>query len=486
MMTNLLLGPIIGGLSDTKTYIWARSTGPTVLYAWVGQKPDLSDLTEPTNQSPPLTAQTGFAGVVPIEGLQPETDYFYTVTFEKTLNTPLVHPYPKFRTSPPNTEARSFSFVFGSCFLPEDESGGAIFDRINLQRALRANDPVKALRFILLTGDQIYADAYGRNGLNCCALTLDDYRQVYAYTWSRPPFQKLLQKIPAYMTLDDHEVDDDWTWTDFARSKAKIPFWDALIRWWHGRPQPERELQPQRVKDALQAYWEHQGMHARGYFKPLNLDDDLRYSLASDDPGSLAYSFTYGGAAFLVLDTRTMRVKVKNGPQKMLGDGQWEVLKDWLKDVKGKYPVKFIVTSCAMLYQLRWDIPKDRWTGFEEERRQFIEALEEQDLRGVYLLAGDLHAAHAMEVHISGKSGLSPLWEFCATPFEQDPNKLARIDWMRKPLPKNLVASQKHHFSYSQVNFGVVEVNFDNPEEPKVRFEIYGPDGRKEHCVDTP
>jgi phosphodiesterase/alkaline phosphatase D-like protein len=227
-------------------------------------------------------------------------------------------------------------------------------------------------------------------------------------------------------------------------------------------------------------------MHARDYFQPLNLDDDLRYTLDSSDPGSLAYSFSYGAAAFLVLDTRTMRVKVKNGPQKMLGDGQWQVLQDWLEEVKDKYPLKFIVTSCAMLYQLRWDVPKDRWTGFGEERSQFIKTLEEREMRGVYLLAGDLHAAHAMEVKINGKSGLIPLWEFCATPFEQDPNTLARHKWMRKPLPKNLVAEQKNHFSYSQLNFGVVEVNLDNPQIPKVRFEIYGPDGRREHFVDTP
>jgi alkaline phosphatase D len=484
-MTNLILGPIIGGLTDTETYIWGRTDGPATLYAWIGQKPDLSDLTQPTAKSLPLAAESGFAGIVPINGLQPETEYYYTVTLDDTLDNPLVYPYPKFSTFPEDREARSFSFVFGSCFLPKDKTGGAIFDRISGLRALRASEPDKDLRFLLLTGDQIYADAYGRNGLSCCALSLDEYRQVYAYTWSRPPFQKLLQKIPAFMTLDDHEVDDDWTWTDLARTKARLPIWDAVIRWWHGRPKEERELTPERVKNALQAYWEHQGMHARGYHSPLALDEEYRYTLAASDRGSLAYSFTYGAAAFLVLDTRSMRVRVKNGSQIMLGEGQWQVLEDWLDEVKEKYPVKFIVTSCAMLYQLRFDIPKDRWTGFEDERDQFIRELEKRDLDGVYLLAGDLHSAHAMEVQISGKSGLIPLWEFCATPFEQDPNKLARYDWMRKPLPEDLVASQELHFTYNQHNFGVVEVIFDDSQKPKVRFEIYGPDGRLKEFVET-
>ena len=451
-----------------------------------GRAPDLSDVSQPTARSLPLLAQNGFAGLAPVDGLSPMTNYYYTVTLDETLNTPLVHPYPKFSTFPEDGEPCSFSFLFGSCFLPAYEDGGAVFDRINGLRVLRAQDPDKAFRFMLLIGDQIYADAYRHNGIGCCALSLAEYRDVYAYTWSRPPFRKLLQKIPSYMTLDDHEVDDDWTWVDTDRSKAAIPIWDSLIRRWHGRPQTEREITPERVKNALQAYWEHQGMHARAYISHLALDDEDRYTLAPDDRGSLAYQFTYGAAAFFVLDTRSMRVKPKNDQKKMLGAGQWAALIEWLDEVKDTYPVKFIVTSCAMLYQLRFDIPKDRWTGFEDERRQFIEALGERDVHDVYLLAGDLHAAHAMRVEIPGSSGLIPLWEFCATPFEQEPNKMSRHRWMRKPLPDYLVADQKLHFTYNQINFGVVEVNLDEPQHPKVRFEIHGPDGRLEKSVDVP
>jgi alkaline phosphatase D len=485
-MTNLILGPIIGGLTNTQAYIWGRTDGPATLYAWVGQQPDLSDLDGPTSRSLPLTAQSGFAGVVPVDGLNPETNYYYTVTLDETLNTPLVHPFPKFSTFPDDGEPRNFSFVFGSCFLPADKQGGAIFDRINVLRARRANDPAKAFRFMLLTGDQIYADAFGRNGLTRCALSLEDYRKVYQYTWSRPPFRRLLQIIPSYMILDDHEVDDDWTWVTADRSKARIPIWDSLVRWWHGRPKAERELTSERVKHGLQAYWEHQGMHTTGYLLPLRLDDESRYTLGADDPGCLAYHFNYGAAAFFVLDTRTMRVKPKNGQNIMLGEGQWRLLTNWLDEVKDTYSIKFIVTSCAMLYQMRFDIPKDRWTGFTQERRRFIEMLGDRDLHGVYLLAGDLHSAHAMEVEIPGSSGLIPLWEFCATPFEQKSTRLTRYHWIRKPLPGNLVGSQKLHFTYSQINFGVVEVNFRDSRNPQVRFEIYGPDGRLKESVDAP
>ena len=485
-MTKLILGPIVGGLNDTQAYIWGRADGPGTLYAWVGRNPDLSDLSQPTAQSLPLTAQNGFAGVVPIHDLQPEADYHYTVTLDATLQAPLVWPYPKFSTFPPKGALRSFSFVFGSCFLTKDQDSGGIFDRISALRFARESQAEKALRFMLLIGDQIYADAYQYNCLGYCALTLDDYRRVYADTWSRRPFRRLLQNIPAFMTLDDHEVDDDWTWVDMERTLASIPIWDRLIRWWHRRPQAERKITPERVKDALQAYWEHQGMHARGYFSSLALDDGARYTLAPDDTGSLAYQFTYGAAAFFVMDTRSMRVKARDGQRVMLGRGQWESLIKWLDEVNQSYPLKFIVTSCAMLYQLRFDIPKDRWTGFEEERRRFIEALAERDCHGVYLLAGDLHSAHSMKVEIAGTAGAIPLWEFCSSPFEQNPTRSTGYRWMRKPLPDDLVASQVNHFTYPDLNFGVVAVNLDDPQHPEVRFEVYGSDGSLVHAVDTP
>jgi alkaline phosphatase D len=485
-MTKLILGPIIGGLNDTQANIWGRTDGPATLYAWVSRYPDLNDLHQPTSQSPPLTAQNGFAGVVPISGLRPETNYYYTVTLDGTLQSPLVWPYPRFSTFPTREMPRSFSFVFGSCFLPKEEPSGGIFDHINQLRFQRENNPEKNLRFMLLMGDQIYADAYKYNSLGRCALSLHDYRLVYTYTWSQPPFQRLLQKIPAYMTLDDHEVDDDWTWVNMDRTRASIPIWDRFIRWWDRRSKAERMLTAARVKDALQAYWEHQGMHTRTYFTTMAKDDQTRYTLATNDPGSFAYHFNYGAAAFFVLDTRTMRVKPANGQHVMLGEGQWHVLSRWLDQVKDAYPIKFIVTSCAMLYQLRHDIARDRWTGFPNERRRFIDLLSQKDVQGVYLLAGDLHSAHAMCVEIAGISGLVPLWEFCSSPFEQKPTRSTRFRWLRKPLPADLVSNQELYFTYPDLNFGVVEVNLDEPAHPRVRFEVYGSDGTIVHSVDTP
>jgi phosphodiesterase/alkaline phosphatase D-like protein len=212
------------------------------------------------------------------------------------------------------------------------------------------------------------------------------------------------------LTLDDHEVDDDWRWLDSQRLWATIPWWDKLIRWWQHRPPQERNVPLKRVQDALQAYWEHQGMHAPAMHTTPPLNPAGQYILEASQPGSLAYTFNFGAAAFFVLDTRTMRV-CNRQERIMLGDDQWQALENWLLLVKQAYPVKFLVTSCALLYNMWLDIPRDRWSGFPEERNRLIHFLAANDIQGVYLLAGDLHSAHAIRADLYTLQGRDlPLW----------------------------------------------------------------------------
>ncbi len=466
-MNNLLLGPIIGGLTSTSANFWARATGPAILHAWIGQRPNLRDA-HLAGTSLPLTAENGFAGVAPVRNLSPGSHYRYALTLTDSPPTPNQAPFPKFTTFPPDRKPVSFSFAFGSCFLPEDENGGQIFCAVE-KRCQQDN-----LQFILMMGDQIYADAYHKNEIDKVATTLMDYRDVYAYTWSRPPLRHLLARMPAFMTLDDHEVDDDWAWTNPERTQARIPIWDKVFRWYHGRPPEERKLPLKRVRNALQAYWEHQGMHATSYIYPPQLDHRGQYALTPKDTGSLAYIFNYGACAFFVMDTRTMRVRGHRG-KSILGEGQWQALKRWLLDVKDKFPVKFLVTSDSFLYDFWFDFAHDRWSGFPDERERLLHFLGQNGIEGVYLLSGDLHFAHAIRAEINGSDGHKiPLWEFCATPFEQ---KSTKISLLYKPIRSKCLNGQELLFIVDQLNFGVVRVNFSDPDKPIVRFEVRGKNG---------
>jgi alkaline phosphatase D len=470
-MADLLLGPIVGGLSSERAHLWGRANGPGLLHAWLGQQADLSDA-RMVSTSLPLSDDNGFAGVAPLFGLAPDTHYHYALRLDDTPPDPDGAPYPEFTTFPPAGQPVSFAFAFGSCFRPMEAEPGKIF------HILEEHRKQDNLRFILMIGDQIYGDALDTNGIGRIACTLQEYRDVYTHTWSQPPLRALLRNLPAFMTLDDHEVDDDWRWIDAQRQWAYIPWWNQLWRWLTRRPIQERMIPRQRVLDALQAYWEHQGMHAPPSVVPFRLGRGSLYDMDTPGAGSLAYTFNFGAAAFFVLDTRTHRVKrwrwARAGT--ILGSDQWSALERWLLAVKDTYPVKFIVTSSALLHRLWLDLPRDRWSGFPDESRRLLNFLAYHGIRGVRLITGDLHSAHAVLAELPGPQGESlHIWEFCSSPFEQDPNPIA--GWAYDPRRIPPVQKQQRIFCVRKHNFGLVRVDFPPGAEPSVKFEVYGSDG---------
>ncbi len=476
-MSKLILGPIVGGLSHDSAYLWGRASGDGTLHAWYGEKPDLSDA-KYIKSTIPLADISGYAGVVPISGLKPDTLYHYALSLNDSLPDKDSQYRGSFTTSPKDGQPKSFSFVFGSCFLPKGRNPGAIFYQIEAMRSKSEACKRHALRFILMLGDQIYADKFKHSFWKRVSTSEDDYRNVYHHTWSNAYFQNLLRNIPAYMILDDHEVDDDWSWTDKSRQYAQIPPWRRWGRRLRFRPEEEWAITRQRVKRALQTYWEHQGMHTRGWIETPKLTEKGHYDL--DETGSLAYNFNYGGAAFFVLDTRTMRVKKGNKGISILDKNQVEALEKWLVDCKDTYPVKFIVTSCALLYRARFDIPNDRWAGFTSQREELLGLIAKHQVEGVYFLAGDLHSAHAVRADIHDAAGFeTPIWEFCASPFEQKSNWTAAIPGMYHPFESAHLKNQQCLFTYPQHNYGVVRVDYANQDEARVRFEVWGKQGDK-------
>jgi alkaline phosphatase D len=469
-MHKLLLGPIVGGLSHRRANLWGKASGPGVLHAWLGQEPFLVDA-RLAGQSLPLRAEDGFAGTAPISGLFPDTSYYYALTLSSQPPDPIDGPFPEFTTFPLPGQPRPFSFAFGSCFRPVGDHSGLIF------RALEERRQLDELRFILMIGDQIYADEYNYNGLGSVACNLDEYRRVYQHVWSNKALRELLKNLPAFMILDDHEVDDDWTWADADRQRAQIPAWNRISRWLRRRAPFEWKIPQQRVLDALQAYWEHQGMHAPHFELPPDLDDNDQYVLDQSDRGSLAYSFTFGAAAFFVLDTRSMRIKSRS-KRVILGEEQWQALEGWLLAVKDDFPLKFLVSSGAVLFQMWADLARDRWSGFSQERRRLLHFLAANGIKGVYILCGDLHSSHAIRLELYGHQGQAlPLWELCSSPFEQRPNWLAKHTYL--PVRGGPIRSQKKNFTIAENNFGVVRVDFSSSGQPQVGFEVYGEGGER-------
>lgn len=474
-MSSFLLGPIIGGLSHNSVNLWARSSGPATLHAWLGEQADLSDarLVGKTH----LGAQSGFAGIVAVNGLVPDRRYFYTLTMTDNPPNPALEPYPSFRTAP--IQGVPFSFAFGSCYCPLGETDGHIFE--SLSKRIRMDD----LRFVIMLGDQIYADQPHCHNSQKIAVTLQDYRQVYEFAWSRKGLKALLEQLPAFMILDDHEVDDDWAWLDFDRLHAQIPWWNRFWRWLMGRTLPERTLPRERVQNALQTYWEHQGMHAPRPVRIPQLTVKDQFVLDRQDPGSLAYKFKHGGAAFFVLDTRTHRVRGHRGRQ-MLGEDQWLMFENWLQETKDQYTHKFVVTSSSLLGNFLFDLASDRWSGFPDEQRRMMELIANHGINGVIFLTGDLHSAHAIRVDLQGSDGATiPVWEFCSSPFKQEINTFAKCGWLLRHTKQGPIKSGKVYWIETTHNFGVVKYEHRTGGKSFVRFTLYDSVGKEINTATT-
>ena len=103
-------------------------------------------------------------------------------------------------------------------------------------------------------------------------------------------------------------------------------------------------------------------------------------------------AFNFGAAAFFVLDTRTMRVRNLR-QRSMLGEDQWQALEAWLLRVKDAYPVKFIVSSCALSVPHVAGYPPRPLVGLPDTSAdRLLHFLAANEIRGVHILAGDLHS----------------------------------------------------------------------------------------------
>ena len=226
--TELLLGPLVGGLSHDSVKTWGRASRAATLHAWLLDGEQVKQVGKTR-----VDGKTGFAGVVEIKDLQPETWYRYALTLSN--EPPPTASFGRFKTAPAPKQFKSFSFAFGSCFLPYTSEPGLTFQRISRMHGRTS--------FLLMVGDQIYADLWNHNGLkDHIALDKDDYSKVYRYAWSNNHMRELLKNTPVFMTLDDHEVDNDWHWKDSNRTEAAIPFYIRFKRWRKGRPTEERKL----------------------------------------------------------------------------------------------------------------------------------------------------------------------------------------------------------------------------------------------------
>ena len=215
---------------------------------------------------------------------------------------------------------------------------------------------------LLMLGDQIYAD-----DLNFLLpdQTLDEYNSRYRDAFSQPYVRQLMSQVPTYMTLDDHEIEDNWP------IKASERDWVT------------------KYPAAIHAYMTYQVSHSPLF--TVRLDQRI-----SGVPDKLWYSFTDGCCAFFVADTRTERHQSDDEDEKcILSQFQLDALKNWLGDRSGC--IKFIVSAVPMFPDSTRST-QDKWSGYLGQRDDILDFIRENSVERVVFLSGDVHCSTSAEL----------------------------------------------------------------------------------------
>ena len=282
----------------------------------------------------------------------------------------------------------SFSFALASCQYPP-----GLFDREPAQASLlrlgqALNEPSTDVDFLLLLGDQIYADASA--GLLDSTRRDELFEQPHDKALRLPALREVLRRRPVHMLLDDHELSDNWEPLSPAAREQR----------------PDDRLRNDSTR--------HHGMQAwRKYQRMRPLPRGARGDPCSLLPGD--FEFSLGGHAFYFADTRSGRScrDSQSLPQdrQILGAAQWLDLEAWL--LRRGDEVKFVAMPSLLLPRreyLQQDPQRctssDAWDGFPASMARLFGFLCQHQLHNTVFVSGDEHHSLLTEfwLHAEGSA----------------------------------------------------------------------------------
>lgn len=365
------------------------------------------------------------------------------------------------------------AFGLASCHQPFTGRGAVRAESARMltaaESALRAVDA----RFLLLVGDQIYADypptrslfrsrffrkvaPPGRLALEDC--TREELRRLYQERhrifFGVDGFARLQAALPCYPMLDDHEIRDNF-----------------------GTPPGDSQPPCDALRNgALDAFYDYQASRV------IAAPDGER-------PASFHYSFDYGPVAIFVTDVRSQRT-ASDEHVRVFDDAQLADLEAFLARHVDK-PVVGVVVTVPIVHVESWmagvvstmsghgSDAADRWSHprMLADRDRFLRILRRHQKahleQRLVLLGGDIHVGSAFCLDWS--DGGPPTYQFTASALSHLQSRPAR--WVAEKIPKttNTVALHdgltadvhlvegvegSRHNPYGGLNLGIVEVEW--------------------------
>lgn len=248
-----------------------------------------------------------------------------------------------------------FSLLIGSCNYvnegPLDRPGPPYGGGHGIFEAM-ADEPAAAMVWL---GDNTYLREVDW-------LTEEGMRHRYAHTRALPELQRLLGSMHHLALWDDHDYGPDNSDRSFRLAGA--------------------------AREVFADYWPD--------------------PVLADRPGpGIQRRLEWGDAELFLLDDRSFRAP--EGGDGMLGQDQLAWLVDAL--VSSRATFKLILNGGQLLNP---DTRGESWNRFPTERRAFLDALREHDVRGVVLISGDRHQSELMRLP---REGTYDLVEFSCSPL---------------------------------------------------------------------
>ena len=304
-------------------------------------------------------AEDAHTAHVEVRGLHADTTYWYRFRAGGEIS-----PVGRTRTTPrPGSRPRGIRFVAASC---QNYQQGLY----TAHRAMAAED----VAFVVFLGDYIYESrpdpaAVRQHDGTGEPFDLDQYRSRYALYKLDPDLQASHTAVPWIVTLDDHEVDNNWA--------GPIPQDPAL--------QPPEQFLARRTA-ALKAYWEHMPLSRRA--RPAGAEM------------ALFRRFTWGDLLQIdVLDTRQHRsdqpvdlAGADDPAATMLGAEQEAWLSNGLRRSRARWNCLAQQVMLAQNDRLAGPAQVfdfDNWDGYRVARQRLL-----AELTGVanpVVLSGDRH-----------------------------------------------------------------------------------------------
>lgn len=265
------------------------------------------------------------------------------------------------------------AFALGSCRHPgtpfERDASDAVYCAMLKNAKMEGT---QALDFALFVGDQIYADATA--DIFDTTEVAERYWKRYRDAFRSPNMKALLQYLPAYFAVDDHEFEDDWLGAE-ANSFER---------------DPKRQERLERAREAAHSY---QGM--AGFAAKRKANDVSKLP-------RFWHEIEGGPYPFFVLDTRTQRRFRQAGMDpancRIMDTVQWNELYSWLNSKTSAIDPKFVACGSPLappeLDVLRhyeaWRT-SDTWLGFPGSLAELVKLVVDKGIQNLVLLSGDLH-----------------------------------------------------------------------------------------------